>query len=476
MNSNHAGNSRHFLQRSLFSTIGLIAAWAVMTLPTTAQAATFSWANAGSSNWNAAGNWSGGVPNAAGAFVVDPKTTTLTTTADISPTVGAVVYYNTAGSTTWTISSSASGGPYSITMDNTGGGTNPWGDTSGAAIVSISKGHFIVNSNVVMTGDLYAGTAGSSQTNVIINGSITSTSPNPQTLFLRTDTNSGGGNGTFQSTGSIGASGNTINILEDLDAGTTAASVTLSGPLGPSVGSVTMSASSGLMIISRHANTYTGPTNITAGSLQIGSGGGGETMPSLSIGDSGTLILSHTDSFTYPGTISGPGSLIKLGSGNLSLTGSNTYSGSTTISAGSLTIDTTVGNITLSGSIAGSGALIKINPNALVLTSSASNFTGNIVVSGGTLQAGATSAGAPSKSSLGNLQTAARTITINNGSVLECIVANALGSGGSIVSTPITINAGGLLTTDNGDNNNLGPVTLTAGRSPAPAAAVRATF
>ncbi len=282
-------------------------------------------------------------------------------------------------------------------------------------------------------------------------------------LFLRTDTNSGGGNGTYQSTGSIGASGGIINILEDLDNGTTAASVSLSGPLGPSVGSVTMSAATGLMIISSSLNTYTGPTNITAGSLQIGSGGSGQTMPSLSIGDSGALIFNHTDSFTYPGTISGPGSLIKLGAGKLTLTGSNTYTGATTISAGSLAIDTTVGSNTLSGSIAGAGSLIKISSNALTLTSPSSNFTGSIVVSGGTLQAGANIGGAPSKSSLGNLTNASRTITVNNGGVLECIVANALGAGGQTVSTPLVINAGGLLTTDDGDNNNLGPVTLNGG-------------
>jgi autotransporter-associated beta strand protein len=435
-----------------------------MALSATSQAATFSWNTTASSNWNNAANWTGGVvPNAQGAYVVDAKTTTLTTTADISPTVGALVYYNTAGTTTWTISSSASGGPFSITMDNTGGGLNPWGDTSGAAIVSISKGHFTVNSNVIMTGDLYAGTAGSSQTNVIINGNITSSSPNAQTLFLRTDTNSGGGNGTYQSNGSIGASGGTINILEDIDNGSNAASVTLSGPLGPSVGSVTMAASTGLMIISSSANTYTGPTNITAGTLQIGSGGSGETLASLSIGDSGTLAFNHSDSFNYPGTISGPGALFNLGAGNTTLSGSASYSGATKLSAGSLTIDTTVGNTSLSGSITGAGALTKIGPNVLLLNNPASNFTGNIVVSSGTLQASANIGGAPSASSLGSLTTAGRTITVKSGAVLECTVANALGAGGQTVSTPLVINAGGLVTTDDGDNNNLGPVTLSGG-------------
>ena len=37
------------------------------------------------------------------------------------------------------------------------------------------------------------------------------------------------------------------------------------------------------------------------------------------------------------------------------------------------------------------------------------------------------------------------------------------GPGGSTVQTPLIINAGGLVTTNNGDNNNLGPVTLSGG-------------
>ena len=362
-----------------------------LALAATAPASTFSWTKNNSSNWNNTANWSGGVvPNAQGAdafYGVTQTANTNTTTLDISPTVGIICHNDNGTGHWWVISSSASGGPYSITMDNTNGGNNPWGN-GGAAIVDTAQSHLTVSSNIVMTGDLYAGTAGTSQASVLINGNITSSSTNSQTLYLRTSINGTAGFGNFQSTGSIGASGGVINILEDLDTGNADCTVNLTGPLGPSVGSVTMSASSGLMILSSIANTYTGSTNITAGSLQIGSGGSGETLASLSIGDSGTLIFNHTDNFTYPNPISGPGSLIKKGSGNLLLTASNTYTGGTNISAGSLTIDTTVGNITLSGAITGTGALVKVSSNALVLTSPASNYSGSITVSGGTLQLG----------------------------------------------------------------------------------------
>ena len=387
-----------FRRRNVFSRHGrhmptvFFTSCAALALAATATASTFSWTKNGSSNWNNTANWSGGaVPNAQGAYVdygQSQSSGTLTTTLDISPTVGVICYTDTNGGAWWAISSSASGGPFSITMDNTVGSTNnPWGDTT-AAIVATARSHLTVSSNIVMTGDLYAGTFGTSQASVLINGNITSSSTNSQTLYLRTSINGTAGFGNFQSTGSIGASGGVINILEDLDTGNASCTVNLTGTLGPSVGSVTMSASSGLMILSSIANTYTGSTNITAGSLQIGSGGSGETLASLSIGDSGTLIFNHTDNFTYPNPISGPGSLIKKGSGNLLLTASNTYTGGTSISAGTLTIDTTLGNITLSGPITGTGALAKVSSNALVLTSPASNYSGSITVSGGTLQLG----------------------------------------------------------------------------------------
>ncbi len=423
-----------------------------------ARASTFSWTKNSSSNWNNAANWSGGaVPSATGTgdyvfFGLAPTSGTITSTLDISPTVGALVYNNTAGGSYWAISSSASNGPYSITMNNTGGSNNPWGDTT-AAIVSTSKGHFDIFSNIVMTGDLYAGTQGTSQTSMIIAGNITSSSASPQTLYFRTSINGTGGFGDVLSTGSIGANGSTINILEDLDTGNTNCYVELYGPLGPSVGSVTMSASSGLMVISNSANTYTGPTNITAGSLQIGSGGSGETLASLSIGDSGTLIFNHTDSFTYPGPISGPGSLINKG-GNLLLTGSNTYTGGTNISAGTVTIDTTVGNITLAGPLTGSGALAKINANVLALTSPASNYTGNISVTGGTLQLGDGTANIGALAS--NISTASGTVVLLNIPSSDTVpYGNTVSGSGSVV-----VNGPGTLEVTGTNNSFSGGATL----------------
>ena len=52
-----------------------------------------------------------------------------------------------------------------------------------------------------------------------------------------------------------------------------------------------------------------------------------------------TVEFNHNDPLSYSGVISGSGQLIKLGTGNLDLVGSGTYSGPTTISAGTLELD-----------------------------------------------------------------------------------------------------------------------------------------
>ncbi len=84
---------------------------------------------------------------------------------------------------------------------------------------------------------------------------------------------------------------------------------------------------------------YSGTTTISAGILQVGNGsttgtlGGGNTVNDAS------LILNRSDSFTFNNTMSGTGSLTKAGAGTVTISnGSNSYSGGTTIAAGTLRI------------------------------------------------------------------------------------------------------------------------------------------
>jgi autotransporter-associated beta strand protein len=74
----------------------------------------------------------------------------------------------------------------------------------------------------------------------------------------------------------------------------------------------------------------------------------------------GTLEIANASAQTMSGNISGGGNLAKSGAGTLTLTGSNTYSGATTINAGTLRFTDTAPNSSASLSIA-SGATLEFN-------------------------------------------------------------------------------------------------------------------
>jgi len=164
-------------------------------------------------------------------------------------------------------------------------------------------------------------------------------------------------------------------------------------------GSVTKSGT-GTTIFSG-ANTYSGGTTVTAGILQ-----GDTTSLQGNIANSARVTFSQTTTGTYAGIISGTGNLLKLGTGTTILSGANTYTGGTTVSAGVLQGDTTSvrGNIvnnanvtydqattgTYSGVMSGTGSLTKAGAGTLTL-SGANTYTGGTTVSGGILQGNTTS-------------------------------------------------------------------------------------
>ena len=68
---------------------------------------------------------------------------------------------------------------------------------------------------------------------------------------------------------------------------------------------------------------------------------GGNVTNTITSANAATLTVNGSTSTTYRGTITGAISLVKAGSSTLTLAGNNTYTGATTINAGTLQIDST---------------------------------------------------------------------------------------------------------------------------------------
>lgn len=195
-----------------------------------------------------------------------------------------------------------------------------------------------------------------------------------------------------------------------------------------------------------YENTYTGATNINAGTVDAFSTSalGSRSAVTIAAGaqlnlkrnflaigslagagnvnvDGSNLItgLNNSDS-NFSGVISGTGSLTKTGTGTLTLTGNNTYSGGTVVDNGTLSVNGSIANsiatVNNGGTINGSGTV-----------------GGLIVNSGGTATAG--------NASIGTL-TVNDDVTFNAGSTYQ-VETDAAGNSDKIIAGGnATINGG----------------------------------
>ncbi|ENL0200619.1 fibronectin-binding autotransporter adhesin ShdA [Salmonella enterica] len=140
-------------------------------------------------------------------------------------------------------------------------------------------------------------------------------------------------------------------------------------------------------------NTYSGGTTISDGTLIADHA---DSLGTGAIDNSGVLQVGEGE---LENTLSGAGSLVKTGTGELTLSGDNSYSGGTTISGGTLTADHAdslgsgdidnsgvlqVGEGELKNTLSGNGSLVKTGTGELTLSGD-NSYSGATTISDGTL-------------------------------------------------------------------------------------------
>lgn len=229
------------------------------------------------------------------------------------------------------------------------------------------------------------------------------------------------------------------------------------------------------------ANSYSGSTTINTGTLQLGASGvigdnstvtlanttgavfavngftetignlsgGGSSGGNVSLGAGSLSIGAANANATYSGIISGSGAIHKVGTGILTLTGTNTYSGATTISAGSLVVQNNAALGSTSGTTTvNSGATLEINGSGLSIAE-------NLSLSG----AGVSGNGALRNS--GGDNTVSGNITLTANSTVSAATGTQLNQTGAISgSGGLTITGGGTVQLG-GNNTYTGNTTVT---------------
>jgi autotransporter-associated beta strand protein len=248
------------------------------------------------------------------------------------------------------------------------------------------------------------------------------------------------------------------------------------------------------------SNTYTGGTELNAGTLSLGSAGAIGSSGTISF-NGGTLQATAINTTDYSSRFSNAdgqqyridtnsqnvtlataltsmataltstgGSLTKLGAGTLTLTAANTYTGGTTISAGTVSVGdgsitgSIVGDVansgtltfnrsdalTYAGVVSGTGAMSKSGAGTLTLTGN-NTYTGVTTINASTVSVGD---GSITGSIVGDVANSG-TLTFNR--------SNDLTYGGVISGTGAVSKSGGGTLTLTGASTYTGGTTISAG-------------
>ena len=446
----------------------------------------------------------GGAPSSttAGDILQDPSASAgFTLTVDVPVTIGTIKL-NAGGNHTGTFSAGAG----SFALDNTGGTvTNSFGNLDASIAETANAGSLTIGANIVaanstldigttqigtvsITGNITASTSttlylrqNATQTSSTIVDTISGNIGATGSAIAINNASSGGGGNTkdqFTLSGTIGGASGIGAAVTITNAATGTSPFTISGALGASVSSITQNSGTSSMTLSGTSAGFAGTTSIQAGTLTLGGAtvladsavtlsntagatlnvatastigsltGGGTTGGNVTLGATLTTGGLNTNT-TYSGTVSSTGGLIKVGTGTLTLNGTNTYTGTTSVNNGTLALDFTaasapttgngiLGNTTAGALSMGGGTLSILGATA----ASTQTFASTAVSSGGNvISAAPTAGGAIPTVNLGTLTGSASGLVRFNGAIYNSGASSGTTLGGTTVAATATYNA-----------------------------------
>ncbi|CAM4360189.1 autotransporter-associated beta strand repeat-containing protein [Bordetella muralis] len=219
--------------------------------------------------------------------------------------------------------------------------------------------------------------------------------------------------GTLQLTSSVDLSpSRAINVTANTGTIETVAGVTSTIGQGIGGGGALTKSGAGTLTLTGNS-TYMGGTTIAGGTLQLGDGGNtGDIQGGVHVQAGGELAFNRSDTVTYYRVISGEGSVTQQGTGTTILTNTNSYTGGTLISDGTLQLgdgteaaggiagDVTNNSklvfnrssaVTFDGAISGSGSVTQLGGGTTTLTGN-NSYRGGTIISNGAIAISADSA------------------------------------------------------------------------------------
>jgi autotransporter-associated beta strand protein len=357
--------------------LGFAVVAVLLLAPTAARAATYSW-GVSSGDWSVPGNWGGTLPTSADtASIVNGGTATVTLAGEVCNTL-------------W-LGGTTGAGALQMTAGSSLSAANQYVGYTGTGTFTQSGGTNTVSNLTLGQGSGSNGTYNLNGGTLIISASINK-GAGPAVFNFNGGTILAGANFSANLPIALATAGSNVTI--DTAGYSPALQGSLSGPGG------LIKADSGALSLNA-ANTFSGTTLVTGGTLSLANSGalqestldtsgggklnfgsaatlGGLTGPgALSLGSAAVSVGNNNSSTSYSGAMSGAGSLAKIGSGVLTLTGSNTYTGGTSINSGTLLLD-------FSAAGAPAGNIINFSADSSALTLGGGTLAIQGITSGGT--------------------------------------------------------------------------------------------